>query len=110
MAEIVPKLLYIGNSVASNVYTVSSNVGSYSIVRTVNVCNTASVDKTCSLNIVPASGSAGANNRILSNILIPGNDVLVSDTVIVLNAGDSVYFDPADSNLTLTLSGVEYSA
>lgn len=110
MANITPKLLYIGNDTASNVYTVSSNVGSYSIVRTINVCNTAATDKTFSLNIIPASGSAGANNKVMSSLTVPANDVVVSDTVLVLNAGDSIYYDPVDSNLTLTVSGVEYVA
>lgn len=110
MANLTPKLLYIGNNTASNVYTVSSNVGSYSIIRTVSVCNTTSTDKTFSLNIIPSGGSNGANNKIMNNIIVYANDVLVSDTVYVLNAGDSVYFDPVDSNLTLIVSGVEYVA
>lgn len=110
MANIIPKLLYIGNDTASNVYTSSSNVGSYSIIRTISVCNTSGTDKTFSLHIVPASGTAGANNKVMSNLTVPANDVVVSDTIIVLNAGGSVYFDPVDSNLTLTVSGVEYVA
>jgi len=107
---LTPKRLYIGNDTASNVYTASSNVGSYTIIRTINVCNTSATDKTFSLNLIPASGTAGANNKVISNVTVPANDVIHSDSVYVLNAGEALYYDPTDSNLTLTVSGVEYIA
>jgi hypothetical protein len=107
---LTPKRLYIGNDTASNVYTASSNVGSYTIVRTINVCNTSATDKTFSIHIIPASGSAAANNKVISNVTVPANDVIYSDSVYVLNAGDALYFAPTDANVTITVSGVEYIA
>jgi len=107
---LTPKRLYIGNDTASNVYTASSNVGSYTIIRTINVCNTSATDKTFSLNVIPSGGSAGANNKVISNVTVPANDVIHSDSVYVLNAGDALYYDPVDANITLTVNGVEYIA
>lgn len=107
---LTPKRLYIGNDTASNVYTASSNAGSYTIIRTINVCNTSAADKTFSLHIIPSSGSAGANNKVISNVTIPANDVVYSNSIYVLNAGDALYFAPTDANVTLTVSGVEYVA
>lgn len=107
---LTPKRLYIGNDTASNVYSASSVVGSYSIIRNITVCNTSATDKTFSLNIIPSGGTAGANNKVISNVTVPANDVIYSDSVYVLNTGDAVYYDPVDGNLTLTVNGVEYTA
>jgi hypothetical protein len=104
-----PKRLYIGNDTAANVYTASSNVGSYSIIKTINVCNTSGTDKTFSLHILPSGASAAANNKILSNITVAANGIVYSNSVYVLNAGESLYYDPVDSNLTVLVTGVEYT-
>jgi hypothetical protein len=74
-----------------------------------SVCNTTTADKTVTIHIVPNSGTAGANNMIMSNVVVPANDTIYSNMVYVLNAGDSVYYDPEDANLTLVLTGVEYT-
>lgn len=110
MANLVPKNLYIGNDLASNVYTAGSTTGSYTIIKNISVANTSGTDKTFSIHIIPSGGSAGANNKIISSLTVPANDVVVSDGVYILNASQSVYFDPVDSNLTLYIGGVEYSA
>jgi hypothetical protein len=107
---LTPKRLYTGNDTASNVYTASSTANSYSIIKTISICNTTTTDKTVTIHLVPNSGSAGANNKIMSNVVVPANDTIYSNMVYVLNAGDAVYYDPQDSNLTLVLTGVEYSA
>lgn len=106
---LTPKRLYIGNDTASNAYTTSSNVGSYTIIRTINVCNTSSSDKTFSIHIIPSGGSAGANNKVISNVTVPANDVIYSNSIYVLNAGDVLYYSPIDNNLTLTVNGVEFA-
>jgi len=107
---LTPKRLYTGNDTASNVYTASSTANSYSIIKTISICNTTTTDKTVTIHLVPNSGSAGANNKIMSNVVVPANDTIYSNMVYVLNAGDAVYYDPQDANLTLVLTGVEYSA
>jgi len=107
---LTPKRLYTGNDTASNVYTASSTANSYSIIKTISICNTTTTDKTVTIHLVPNSGTAGANNKIMSNVVVPANDTIYSNMVYVLNAGDAVYYDPQDANLTLVLTGVEYSA
>lgn len=107
MANLEPKLLYIGNDTADTVYTVSSNVGSYAIVRNINLCNTSNTDTTFTMHLV-VSGSPGANNKIISDIKVPANDVVVSEGTYVLNAGSSLYASQPTSNVTVAISGAEY--
>ena len=40
MANLVPKSFYLGNTTSSNVYTVANTVGNYSIIKSINICNT----------------------------------------------------------------------
>lgn len=109
MADLTPKRLYTGNALASNVYTVSSTAGSYTIIKTINVANTTTTDKTFNLHIIPAAGSATVSNKIMSTINVPANDVISADTIFVLEASEALYYDPTDSNLTLYVAGVEYT-
>jgi hypothetical protein len=107
---LTPKRLYIGNATAANVYTASSNVGSYTIIRTLNFCNNASTDKTVSVHLIPSGDSAASNNTIMANVTIPALDVIHTNSVYVLNAGDALYLTQADGNVVLNVSGVEYVA
>lgn len=107
---LTPKRLYTGNDTASTVYTAPSAAGSYSIIKTISICNTTTTAKTVSINLVPSGGSAGVSNKIMSNVVVPANDTIYSNMVYVLNASDSIYYDPQDANLTMVLTGVEYSA
>jgi hypothetical protein len=109
MSNLEPKLLYIGNDTNSSVYSISSNVGSYAIVRNVNICNTSNTDTVLNLHLV-ATGSAGANNKIISNIKIPANDVVVSDATYVIPAGGSLFINQPNANATVAISGVEFIA
>lgn len=110
MANLQPKRLYTGAATSTAVYTAPANMGSYAIIRSIHACNTTSTDKTFSLNVIPQFGSPLSNNLIMSNITVPGNDVVVSDTTIVLGAGEAIYLTQSTSDVALTISGVEYSA
>lgn len=110
MANLQPKKLYVGNDSAANVYTVSSNVGSYAIIRNINACNTTTANKSYTINIIPSGGTAAVNNRIMSNINVPGDDVVASDATYILEAGDSIYLSQSGTDITLSISGVEYIA
>jgi LysM repeat protein len=107
MSNLDPKLLYIGNEDDGTVYSVSSNVGSYAIIRNINFCNTSNTDTVFTMHLVP-TGTAGANNKIISNIKVPANDVVVSDATYVINAGGSLYAFQPTSNVTVAVSGAEY--
>lgn len=109
MAGLTPKLLYIGDGDASNVYTVSNTVGSYTIIKNLNFCNTGTSNTVCSLHLVETTKSANANNKIISNINIEGNNVVYYNTSIVMPANSSLYIDQAGSSVTLAVSGVEYT-
>lgn len=110
MANLIPKNLYIGNDTASNVYTVSSTAGSYSIVRNINICNVTSGVTTCDIHILDAAGTPGNNNAILKTFTVNANETISYDAGIVLNAEQKIHIVNADSKCTFTISGVEYSA
>lgn len=107
MSNLQPKLLYIGNDTNNQIYSVSSNVGSYAIVRNVNICNTSNTDTVFNLHLV-AGGNPSSNNKIISNIKIPANDVVVSDATYVIPAGGSLFINQPSSNATVAISGVEF--
>lgn len=108
MPSLTPKNLYIGNGSAASVYTSGSNVGDYTIIKSINFCNAnTSVAKSVSLNIFASGGSAAETNIVVSNLLIPPNDVVQIDAAIVLNANSNVYITHT-GNITTTISGVEY--
>lgn len=109
MPALQPKVLYSGNSATGNVYTVVNTAGNYTIVRNINLCNVDTVTaRTVSLHVIPPSGSNTANTLYISNVLIPPNDILQIDTPLIIQAGYSIWVTHS-SNVTTTISGVEYS-
>lgn len=110
MANLTPKLLYVGNGTASNVYTTSSSTGSYTIVKNINICNTTNGSVTVDINILSASGTPGSNNALLKSLTVQAYETISYDTSVVLDAGYKIYTVNASSNCTFTISGVEYSA
>lgn len=110
MANLIPKLLYIGSGDAINVYTAPTTAGSYTIIKNINICNTSGTDTVCSIHLLEGSAVAGNNNKIISNITVAANNVTYYNTSIVMPANSKIYFDQAASAATLTISGVEYSA
>jgi len=107
MARLVPKLLFIGNTQAGSIYNTPTDEGSYSIVKSINVCNTSSASQSFSINLVQGGGSVGTNNAILGNIVMSGGNVFSYETSIVLPAGSSLHISQPGTDLTFTISGVE---
>ncbi len=110
MSNLTPKSLYIGDDTASNVYTVSSTSGSYTILRNINICNVTSGSTTCDIHILGAAGTPGNNNAILKGFTINANETISYDASIVLEAGYKIHVINANNKCTFTMSGVEYSA
>jgi hypothetical protein len=108
MSGLVPKLLFIGNQQSGTMYSAPSGTGSYAIVKSINVANTSSNSDVFSINLVPPSASLGASNVIVGNINITGNNVFSYETSIVMPAGSSLQVTQTGTNLTFTISGVEY--
>lgn len=110
MANLTPKLLYIGNGTASNVYTTSNSAGSYTIVKNINICNTTANSVSVDVNILSASGTPGSNNALLKTLTVQPFETISYDTSVVLDAGYKIYTINTSNNCTFTISGVEYSA
>lgn len=109
MASLTPKLLYIGNGNAANVYTVSNTANSYAIIKNINICNATGTNTAVSIHIVTSPNTAAANNKILNNVNIVGNNVTFYNTSIVMPANSSIYVNQGGTNLTIAISGVEYT-
>ncbi len=108
MSAIVPKLLFIGNQQSGIVYTAPSPSGSYSIVKSINVANTSTSTEVFSINLVPSGGTVGVSNVIVGNIVLTGNNVFSYETSIVMPEGSTLQVSQVATNLTFTISGVEY--
>jgi hypothetical protein len=110
MANLTPKSFYLGNSTASNVYTVANTVGNYSIIKSINICNTSdAANATVSIHILTAGASPANNNKIISNANVIKSDVLYYNTSIVVPVNSNVYVSSSNSSVTFNISGVEYA-
>ena len=109
MASLTPKLLYIGNANGANVYTSNTNVNSYTIIKNINACATTGGNTTITLHILQTGQTAAANNKIISDVTVAGNNVTFYNTSIVLPSNTSLYLSHG-SNVTVAISGVEYIA
>lgn len=108
MSSITPKLLFIGNQQSGIIYTAPSETGGYAIVKSINVANTSTSNELFSINLVPSGGTLGVSNVIVGNINLSGNNVFSYDTSIVMPAGSTLRINQESTNLTFTISGVEY--
>ena len=110
MANLTPKLLYIGNDTAANVYTVANTVGSYSIIKNINLCNVTSNSVTCNVHLLQSGvTSASNNNAILKSFTVAPNETVSYSGIVVLSANARIYVGQASANITLSIVGVEYS-
>lgn len=75
------------------------------IIKQIIICNTDTIDRTVTLAI---GSAATAANRLMSALPIGANDLMVFDTAIVLNAGETLQglSDTADK-VTVTAVGWE---
>jgi hypothetical protein len=108
MTTIVPKLLFIGNQQSGVVYSAPITSGSYAIIKSINVANTSVQQEIFSINLVPSGSSLASSNVIVGNINISGNNVFSYETSIVMPAGSTLRVSQPSTNLTFTISGVEY--
>jgi hypothetical protein len=75
------------------------------IIKQIIITNTDTVDRTVSLAI---GSAATAANRLLSNLPIGANDVIVWDTAIVLAAGETLQgLSDTAAKVTITVVGWE---
>ena len=73
------------------------------IIKQVVICNTDTVDRTVTLAIGTAATAA---NRLMSNLPIGANDVMVWDTALVLLATETLQgLSDTASKVTVTITG-----
>lgn len=110
MANLKPKLMYQGNDVAANVYSVANTSTLYSIIKSINVCNTSNTtNASASIHILVDGDTPSASNKIISNANVIKNDVLYYNTSIVIPANSNLYVSSSSNTITFTISGVEYA-
>lgn len=75
------------------------------IIKQIIICNTDTIDRTVTLAI---GSAATAANRLMSNLPIGANDVMIWDTAIVLAAGETLQgLSDTASKVTVTAVGWE---
>lgn len=110
MANLKPKLMYQGNDTAANAYSVANIANNYSIIKSINICNTSNTaNATASIHILTDGESPASNNKIISNAAVIKDDVLYYNTSIVIPANSNIYVSSTSNSLTFTISGVEYA-
>lgn len=110
MATLKPKLFYQGNDTAANAYTVANDANNYSILKSINACNTSNTSNaTISIHILTDGAVPAANNKIISNANVIKDDVMYYNTSIVIPANSNVYVSSSSNTVTFTISGVEYA-
>jgi hypothetical protein len=110
MANLTPSLLYIGADTSANVVTVSSNTGSYAIIKNINLCNFTSSSATCNLHLLASGATTVANNNaILKSFTVAPNETVAYNGIVVMPANSILYLSQANSNITLSISGVRYA-
>jgi hypothetical protein len=110
MANLTPKLLYLGAATGANVITISNNAGSYTIVKNINLCNFTTSAATCNVHLLVSGVSAAANNNaILKSFTVAPNETIAYNGIVVLPANSNLYVSQANASITLSISGVEYA-
>ena len=76
-----------------------------------NICNTSNTNTYITMHLVTSGNFNSANNAIISNINVVGNNVTFYNTSIIMPSNSSIYITQAGSNTaTVAISGVEYIA
>jgi len=114
MASLTPKNFYIGSPPTSSVvtlYTSNSTSGSYSIVKTINICNpNTTVAGNITLYITPSGVAAGVTNLFLSNFSVAANTSILVDSSIIMSNNAIIAANIGLAGMTLNVSGVEFVA
>lgn len=113
MTVLQPVNMYRGQpgSTSTTLYTAPSTAGSYAIVKEVVICNTDVEDLTIDLHTVENAGSVADDRKLLSAALIPTGATVVFGFNTVLEANETIRATAEQaSEITLTISGVEFDA
>ena len=75
------------------------------IVKTLDMCNTTTGAITVSVYLVESGGTAGAANKLVSNITLPANGYYQWTGAQVLHAGDTIQASSSAVGITINISG-----
>jgi hypothetical protein len=114
MASLTPKNFYIGSPTSGSIqslYTSNTNSGSYSIVKTINICNpNTTTAGNVTLYITASGGSAGVTNLFLSNLSVGANTSIFIDSSIIMSNNAIIATNISLAGMTFNVSGVEFIA
>jgi hypothetical protein len=80
------------------------------ILKQIILANTSSSSATVSISLVPSGGTAGAANRIVPNVSVSANSVVVIDLSQVMEPGDFLSAVQGTAGaITVNISGVVVS-
>lgn len=87
-------------------YTVEA--GHYIIIKEILICNSDTVDRTYTMNIVPSGQSVSSINEFISDATIQAKETKIISLSTILEQGDTLYVnsDVVDK-LTCYISGVK---
>jgi hypothetical protein len=87
------------------VYTVPAITRTF--IKTIDMANTTAAPIGVYISLVPAAGTASANNSLFYNVSIPAYSVLQWNGTQLMNIGGSLQAKASATGLTLTCSGAE---
>ena len=91
----------VTNGSAANIY---ASTGETTVV-TMYLANYTGSSVTANVYLVPAAGTAGTSNQIISSLVIAGNDTyIMNNERVVLANGDMLQANANASGLTATVS------
>jgi len=95
----------IGTTIAT-AYTAPASPG-YTILKEINICNTATAAIKCQVHVVPSGGTAGTGNAIIYDWSVDANSLFVNVYDMIIPAGATIQVLASAAGCTATISGVE---
>lgn len=107
---ITPKRLVPGSTLTSTLvtyYTVATSV-SNATAKQLIVCNTDTVSRTFTYNVIPQGGSASVANTLFNSVTIQPNETKIFGLTDVMPTGTFIQAKAsADNVVSMTVSGME---
>lgn len=88
-----------------SIYKVPTDTRTY--VKDIDVCNTSSSPVGIYISLVPSGESAGTDNALFYNALIPGNSTLQWTGSQIMLAGDTIQVRASATGCSVTITGGE---
>lgn len=108
--ELIPNPIRLSYGVLTDtpqeMYSVQNQF--YVIIKEILICNTDTVDRTYTMNIVPSGDSVSIDNKFISEANIQASETKIISLSTILEQGDKIYLNSNISDkLTYYISGVK---